>query len=222
MHTTESGRTAEMILRQRWRELKECQQQAEADECQMAEAVLLPQPGARTLAGDLSLTELADFVSSGTGLVGQYEQALHQFAVMSFRWAVRNLMAAAQTEDAGLRDTHRQLANWYADRSAKLTHELQQFRRVTSKLTCDSDCAASQPVDSSSLFGSTVAMGAAFPFEAMSVFAAPTAAPDSDMADAGAMPSPPTGFAVHEPQPAEEPLSEPVRSVLLPVRNRRR
>ena len=223
MQTNDPGYTVEKILRHRWQELKECQQQAEADERQMALTVLLPQPGALPLAGDLSLTELNDFVPSGVGLVGQYEEALHRFAVMSFRWSVRNLMAAAQTVDKGLRDTHRELANWYAERSAELTRELQQFRRVASQLQPDSDGAANQPVELSALIGSTVALGKLSPLATMSVLAAPATEPEQDTHGSRAM-TPPESFAAEEPVPMPQlqPQPEPVRTVLLPARCRRK
>ena len=83
MHANTQTSAAEIILQRRWRELQQSQQQAAVDECQMAETVLRPQPGAFELAGGMSLTELQDFVPSDEGLAGQWEQALHQLAVMA-------------------------------------------------------------------------------------------------------------------------------------------
>ena len=128
MHTHESSSAAEKILWQRWQELVDLQQHTEEDECRLAETVRLPQPGALKLVEGMSLTELSDFVPSPDGIVGQFEQALHQMAVVSFRWAVHNLMIAAQVTDAGLRDTHRQLSNWYAECAVNLSRELLRFR----------------------------------------------------------------------------------------------
>ena len=216
MHANTQTSAAEMILQRRWRELQQSQQQAAADECQMAEGVLSPQPGALPLAGDLSLTELADFVPSGIGIEGQYEQALHQFAVMSFRWGVRNLMAAAQTEDPGLRDTHRELANWYAKRSAKLTRALQQFRKVTTKLQLEVGCAANGAVDSSVPCNANVGLGDMSALAAMNVFVAHTVELNCEIEAAGTRPTPPAEVD------ANEPLTEPIRSVFLPARSRKR
>ena len=147
----------------------------------MAEAVLLPQPRALPLAGELSLTELADFVPSEIGIEGQFEQALHQFAVMSFRWAVRNLMSAAQTEDAGLRNTHRELANRYAERSAKFARELQLFRRTTNPLAMDAERVANVAVDAPVLFNAIVGPVDVTALAAMSVIVAPAILPDTEL-----------------------------------------
>lgn len=202
---------AELILQRRWRELKQCQRQAEADECLMANVVLSPQPGSLPLVGDLSLTELADFVPSEVGIVGQFEQALHQFAVMSFRWAVRNLMAAAQTEDTGLRDTYRQLAHWYADRSAKLTRELQELRRHTTNPQVEVGSAAKEVGISSAPFNETVGLGEMSALAAMNVFVAATGTATEIEADK-------TQLFSQSEFDDEEPLPEPYPSAILPSR----
>lgn len=125
---------AEMILKRRWQELAQLQQQAAADECQMAEAVLRPQPAAFEIADGMLLTELLNFVPSAAGLAGEYEQAFQQFALMSFRWSVHNQMVAAQEPDPKLRDAHRQLIDRYAERAVALARELAQFHESMVKL----------------------------------------------------------------------------------------
>ena len=170
MQTHARNSAAEKILRRRWQEMVELQQRAEADECQMAEAVLMPQPGALKLAGGMSLAELSDFVPSATGLAGQFEQALHQFAVMSFRWAVHNLMISAQVADAGLRDTHRQLAHWYGERATNLMRELRRFRQTSRECEVTADGTTSPTGDPVALVSVAADVSA---FGVQSVIAAP-------------------------------------------------